>query len=183
MNYYEAESAWDSCQGSELEGMFAACKQILLGKSAGELALYADQPRPESLPPHSEVTEVDGNLMLCGLGGLSEQQIADVLRANAVQRVILCGRPGRDVHVSATIKALPLVGLGSSDMHLIPVADSASENLGMHFKVWSWTNISQKKNWLHSKSPKSYSKHFKTGCFICQHVVFSLVFFLNELYT
>jgi hypothetical protein len=92
---------------------FAACKQSLLGKSASELAMYTDQAPPDALPPHAEVTDLRCNLMLCGLGGLSEKQIAALL----------------------TSHGMPLAGLSGSDMYLIPVADSAAEDLGRHFKA------------------------------------------------
>ena len=114
---------------------FAACKQSLLGKSASELAMYTDQAPPDALPPHAEVTDLRCNLMLCGLGGLSEKQIAALLTSHGMQRIILCGKPGRDSHVTALQKALPLAGLSGSDMYLIPVADSAAEDLGRHFKA------------------------------------------------
>jgi len=114
---------------------FAACKQSLLGKSASELAMYTDQAPPDALPPHAEVTDLRCNLMLCGLGGLSEKQIAALLTSHGMQRIILCGKPGRDSHVTALQKALPLAGLSGSDMYLIPVADSAAEDLGPHFKA------------------------------------------------
>ena len=114
---------------------FAACKQSLLGKSASELAMYTDQAPPDALPPHAKVTDLGCNLMLCGLGGLSEKQIAALLTSHGMQRIILCGKPGRDSHVTALQKALPLAGLSGSDMYLIPVADSAAEDLGPHFKA------------------------------------------------
>lgn len=135
MSHSEALSIWDQCGAGDLEEIFARCKQKLLGKSAKELAMYTDQPHPEALPPHAEVTDLGCNLMLCGLGSLSEQQIASLLTAHGLKQVILCGRPGQDSHVTALQKALPLAGLSSSDMLLVPVADSAAEDLGAHFKA------------------------------------------------
>lgn len=135
VSYAEAKKAWDSTEDVPLEEKFAACKQSLLGKSASELAMYTDQAPPDALPPHAEVTDLRCNLMLCGLGGLSEKQIAALLTSHGMQRIILCGKPGRDSHVTALQKALPLAGLSGSDMYLIPVADSAAEDLGPHFKA------------------------------------------------
>ena len=116
---------------------FAACKQSLLGKSASELAMYTDQAPPDALPPHAEVTDLRCNLMLCGLGGLSEKQIAALLTSHGMQRIILCGKPGRDSHVTALQKALPLAGLSGSDMYLIPVAE-CGRRFGAAFQGWAW---------------------------------------------
>eukprot|EP00438_Fugacium_kawagutii_P013664 Skav213137 [mRNA] locus=scaffold107:409230:410539:+ [translate_table: standard] len=125
VSHNEAESTWDQCGAGNLEEIFARCKQKLLGKSANELAMYTDQPHPEALPPHAEVTDLGCNLMLCGFVSLSEQQIASLLTAHELKQVILCGRPGQDSHVAALQKALPLAGLSSSDMFLAAIAFTA----------------------------------------------------------
>ena len=101
------------------------------------LAMYTDQAPPDALPPHAEVTDLRCNLMLCGLGGLSEKQIAALLTSHGMQRIILCGKPGRDSHVTALQKALPLAGLSGSDMYLIPVAE-CGRRFGAAFQGWAW---------------------------------------------
>ena len=81
------------------------------------------------------MTDIGAGLLLCGLGGLSEKEVASLLKAHEVQRVIICGRPQIDAHVQTLQKALPLAGKTSSDMYLVPVADSADENLAQYFEA------------------------------------------------
>ena len=124
----EAESMWDKCSCDlPLEEAFAKCKQALLGKSAAELELFSDKLR---LPPHAEVDDIGCGLRLSGLGELSASTIANILQSHEIKRVVCCGKPDRDAHVSALTTALPLAGISASDLHIVPVRDSAGEDLG-----------------------------------------------------
>ena len=124
----EAEAAWDECstEGLELEEAFAKCKQKLLGKSSADLDMFCDQPKA---PPHAEVSDVGCGLRLCGLGELSPDAIASLLQKHAIARVVVCGKPERDVHVSRLQTALPISGIAASNLHVVPVRDSADEDL------------------------------------------------------
>ncbi|CAE7708431.1 Dusp5 [Symbiodinium sp. CCMP2592] len=130
----EAEDSWDQCKGLPLEEAFAKCKQALLGKSTAELELFADQPRIAwGQPPHAQVDNIAGisdDLKICGLGGLSASAIASMLQKHCVKRVVVCGEPDRDAHVSAVKDALSIAGISTADLHIVPVRDSASEDLG-----------------------------------------------------
>ena len=130
----EAEDLWDQCKGLPLEEAFAKCKQALLGKSTAELELFSDQPRIAwGQPPHAQVDNIAGisdDLKICGLGGLSASAIASMLQKHCVKRVVVCGKPERDAHVSAVKDALSIAGISTADLHIVPVRDSASEDLG-----------------------------------------------------
>ena len=127
-----AEAAWDAGEeGMPLEGAFAACKQRLLGLRGQDLAAYRGGGRP----PHAEVSDLGGGVLLCGLGGMAPEAVAALLREHGVARVVVCGRPRRDAHVDALLAALRVGGRDPAEAHVVPVGDSAAEDLLAHLEA------------------------------------------------
>eukprot|EP00445_Apocalathium_hangoei_P026125 CAMPEP_0203915550 /NCGR_PEP_ID=MMETSP0359-20131031/56347_1 /ASSEMBLY_ACC=CAM_ASM_000338 /TAXON_ID=268821 /ORGANISM="Scrippsiella Hangoei, Strain SHTV-5" /LENGTH=526 /DNA_ID=CAMNT_0050842083 /DNA_START=35 /DNA_END=1611 /DNA_ORIENTATION=- len=125
----EARAAWEeaSKEGGSLEDAFRSCKQLLLGLEGTDLASY--HLGRIGRPPHAEVCEVEPGLLLCGLGGLSAEAVGELLKECSVAHAVVCGRPDRDKHVAALTTAMLSRSGSDSSFCVVPVADSAGEDL------------------------------------------------------
>eukprot|EP00927_Polykrikos_kofoidii_P056179 TRINITY_DN50342_c0_g1_i1.p1 TRINITY_DN50342_c0_g1~~TRINITY_DN50342_c0_g1_i1.p1 ORF type:complete len:537 (-),score=106.11 TRINITY_DN50342_c0_g1_i1:50-1660(-) len=137
-----AETAWDEASAEDvtLEGVFASCKRRLLGLGGVDLADYGDETVADgpsrgqlSVSPQVDVCTIQEGLMLCGFGSLSADAVGDLLEKHSVVSVVVCGRPGRDKHVDVALAALNIAGLSADALHVVPVADSATESICKHF--------------------------------------------------
>lgn len=126
----KARAAWDEAvsQGGGAEAVFARCKASLLGVNIAELDRYEDRPTKPTCAPHVEMSVVSG-LLLCGLGGLAEGQVVELLSSKKVSRVVVCGVPGRDKHVTTLQKGAAVVEIADSHVHVVPIADSDTADL------------------------------------------------------
>eukprot|EP00933_Yihiella_yeosuensis_P070529 TRINITY_DN78648_c0_g1_i1.p1 TRINITY_DN78648_c0_g1~~TRINITY_DN78648_c0_g1_i1.p1 ORF type:complete len:539 (+),score=130.82 TRINITY_DN78648_c0_g1_i1:61-1617(+) len=139
-----AKTAWDEAQTEapeeQLEAAFARCKRKLLGLSSSDLEAYADGgKRPKQAmgkPPHTQVNTICEGMLICGLGGLSAAAVASLLQQHSIQRVVICGRPEKDAHVTALKTAVSEseAGLSEASVHVVPVADSDAEDILSHLQ-------------------------------------------------
>lgn len=137
-----AEAAWSETlkeggglTGAELEATFAECKRRVMGLARLDLAAFSDRAGQLRDPPHAKASELEDGLLLCGLGGLVEQQVHELLAQHNVVQALVCGRPGRDAHVAALQAAAGSRGMARDATHVVPIADNAGEDLLGHLEA------------------------------------------------
>jgi len=131
----QAESAWDAVVSEldmcsliagdhgPLEAAFRRCKESLLGVS--NLGQFIEAP--SATIAHSQVDEVEDDLLICGFGGMSVREVSALLAKQNVTHVVICGKP-EDKHTRALQEAVD----ETIEVHAVPVADSDTENILVH---------------------------------------------------